>query len=48
MCWKVILSTILGTISISFGILGTFSLDGPFLDGAWLVSVEIVMAGPYS
>lgn len=32
-----ILSIMVGTLEISFGMLATFPLDGPFLDGAQVV-----------
>lgn len=41
-------STIVGTLGISFGMSGTFPLNGLFLGGAQVVSVEPGMTGPYS
>ena len=48
MCWakgdQVILSIMVGTLGISFGTLGIFSLDGLFLGGA-LVAQFVVFLG---
>lgn len=43
-----ILSIVVRVLDISFEMLGSFPLDSLFLGGAWVISVEPAMAGPYS
>lgn len=50
-CWakghQVVLPTMVGMLSISFGTLDACPLDSPFLGGSLVVCIQPVIAGSY-